>query len=132
MKSNHIYIILLLGLALLWITGCSGEDSSDAASAAVQSYFQALVNKDVDRLSNGSCAAWEPQSQLDLESFGAVETTLENPACQSQDKDGDYTIVTCTGEIRANYGAEVLTINLADRQYLALYEGDQWRMCGYR
>ena len=57
---------------------------------------------------------------------GKIEESL------SDLKDGDYTIVSCEGVIIANYGNEVLEINLADQNYLSIFEGGEWRMCGYR
>ena len=44
---------------------------------------------------------------------------------------GEFTLVGCTGTIVANYGNEVLEINLADQTYKAAFEGGEWRMCGY-
>jgi len=46
--------------------------------------------------------------------------------------EGNSAIVACTGKIVANYGNEVLEIDLAAQKYQAVFEGGEWRMCGYR
>ncbi len=86
----------------------------------------------MERVSTLSCAGWESQARTELESFSAVTVTIENPACQESGIDGELTLVSCTGKIVANYGNEVLEIDLADRTYLSANEGGEWRMCGYR
>ena len=121
-------IVLVLSL-FFWLVGCS---SGGTAEDGVLSYFQALTSKDADKLALSSCADWEAQALTELESLGAVQVSLESPACRQEGKEGDYTLVSCTGKIIANYGNEVLEIDLADRTYLASNEGGDWRMCGYR
>ena len=97
-----------------------------------QAYHEGPVAKDLDRLINYSCADWEAQARLELELFGAVKAELKNLSCTDAGQDGDTTLVSCEGIIAATYGNEILEIDLADRQYLAVYEGSEWRMCGYR
>jgi hypothetical protein len=127
MKKMSVFITLLPILFVL--VGCS---SDDGAAVGVLSYFQALASKDANQLSQSSCGSWESQALTELESFGAVEVNLQDAACKNAGDEGDYTLVSCTGKIIANYGNEVLEINLADRIYLAANEGGDWRMCGYR
>ncbi|HWQ84326.1 MAG TPA: hypothetical protein VN363_07155 [Anaerolineales bacterium] len=119
-------------ITLFALTACSGSESSATAARGIQAYYEALVAKDSDQLVNYSCADWEAQAQLELESFGAVKAELKDLQCSATGQDGDATIVSCSGVISAAYGNEILEINLADRQYLAVYEGNEWRMCGYR
>ena len=88
--------------------------------------------KDANRLANLSCAAWEAEAKNELDSFGAVSARLEEPSCQISGEDGEYTLVSCTGKIIADYNGENLEINLGDRTYKAINEGGDWRMCGYR
>lgn len=114
------------------LAGCSTGTSEAGAAEAVQAYHQALVSKDADRLANLSCADWEAQAKNELASFGAVEASLEDLSCQEAGEAEGYTLVNCSGVIRANYGAEVLEIDLSERTYQAAYEGGEWRMCGYR
>ena len=125
--------IRVLGLAILFpvllLAACAVQ--SNTAGQAVAAYFQALVDKDAEKLASLSCRDWEASARTELESFGAVAVTLEGLGCQESSQDGDNAVVTCTGKIIANYGNEILEINLADRQYLAVKEGGDWRMCGY-
>ena len=83
-------------------------------------------------LTSLSCAAWEADAKTELNSFGAVTARLEDLSCNEAGKDGNFTLVACTGKIIANYNGEDQTINLADRTYKMVQEGGDWRMCGYR
>ena len=123
-----LFLFILLGLLL---SACSGGQGSPAAKA-IESYHEALVAGDADRLANLSCANWEQDAQTELDSFAAVTVRLEDAACHEQGKDGESTLVSCTGKIIANYNGEDLEIDLADRTYVATYEAGEWRMCGYR
>jgi hypothetical protein len=122
--------MILLGLFLLvCLAACTSTE--DEAAAAIEAYIQALVDKDGNRLSTLSCAAWESDAKIELDSFGAVTITLEELSCQDDQVVGEYTLVQCTGTIVANYGNEILEINLADQTYQAVFEAGEWRMCGY-
>lgn len=118
-------------LVILTLAGCSTSNQPGPVEA-IEKYQDALVAGNADQLVNASCADWEAQARLELDSFTAVTTQLEDRTCQEAGNDGDITLVSCSGVIKANYGAEVLEINLADRTYQTVYEGGEWRMCGYR
>jgi hypothetical protein len=125
------WVIFLLFIAMLaGVSACSND--SDGPVSAIQAYNQALVNGDANQLSTLSCSDWEADAQNELASFAAVKVSLENMACSQAQEDGDTVLVSCTGKIVANYGNEVLEIDLADRLYQAVLEGGDWRMCGYR
>ncbi len=128
MKSTLWYLVLFSLLTLV-ISGCSNNQNS--APASIEEYINALVNKDENTLIIYSCADWESEAKSDFNSFSAVSVSLEDLTCQETGQDGDYTIVSCEGIIIANYGNEVLEINLADQNYLSIFEGGEWRMCGY-
>jgi hypothetical protein len=123
--------LFLIAIALLALAGCADGGAGSAADT-IEAYNQALVAKDADRLATLSCAAWEAEAITELESFGAVETTLEEMDCQENSQEGETALVSCTGMISADYNGEILEINLADRGYQAVLEGGEWRMCGYR
>ncbi len=127
-KKTQFTILLLTLITLL--TGCSGT-GGDAASG-VENYLEALVNKDAPRLVNYSCAKWEADANLELDSFAAVEVRLENMACQVNGEDGEIALVACTGALIANYEGEDQQFDLADRIYEVVNEGGEWRVCGYR
>lgn len=137
-KSHPLYlrpffIILLLGMSVIALAACSQEGSDDhGPAAAVEAYFQALVVKDSSRLSNLSCSTWEAEAQKELNSFGAVTAELRELDCTAVEADEENAEVSCSGVIAANYGNEVLEIDLADRPIQAVYEDGEWRMCGYR
>lgn len=128
MKKRMHMLLFLIFLAA--ITACSNGSAGPAA--AIESYNHALVEGKGDQLTTLSCSDWESDAQNELASFSAVKVNLENMACSETSKDGDTALVSCTGKIIANYGNEVLEINLEDRLYQAVLEGGEWRMCGYR
>jgi hypothetical protein len=43
---------------------------------------------------------------------------------------GDSATVQCSGTIEVSYGAEVLKIDLSERNYATKKENGDWRMCG--
>ena len=129
MKSTLWHLPLSI-LFIMVIIGCSNNQND--APAAIERYIQALIAKDENLLINHSCAAWEIEAKNEFNSFSAVSVSLEDLSCQETGQDGEYTLVSCNGKIIANYGNEILEINLADQNYLAIYDGGEWRMCGYR
>ncbi|MBN1429524.1 MAG: hypothetical protein JXB07_14210 [Anaerolineae bacterium] len=120
---------VLISFVALALAACKEQD---APAQAIEGYIQALVDKDTDNLTNRSCAAWEEQAMTELDSFGAVSATLQDANCQSAGEDGDATLVTCAGSILATYNDEQREIGLDRQTYRAVYEGGEWRMCGYK
>lgn len=112
------------------IPGCSVNN--DEPGSAILAYQQALIGGDYNKLANLSCSAWESQAKTDFDSFAAVTATLQDANCQATTVEENSAIVACTGKIVANYGNEVLEIDLAAQIYQAVFEGGDWRMCGYR
>ena len=131
MRKSLLYFTLaaLILLAVIALNACS-PSKSDEPAQAVTAYWQALVAQDSARLSSLSCAAYEAEAQNTLESFKSVAVKLNDLACSTTSTSGDSAAVHCTGTIVASYGAENLTINLADRDYAAVKEGGEWLMCG--
>jgi ABC-type glycerol-3-phosphate transport system substrate-binding protein len=131
-KSRTLLLLVVLLLAIL-LAGCSGRtDNKAAAAPAVQAYWQAMVDRDLNKVVASSCAAWEAQARTEFNSFSAVKLKLDNVSCQVAGQSGDTLQVTCTGAIIANYGAEDQTIDIANRRYRVVSEGGEWRMCGYQ
>lgn len=122
-------ILAFLFIIPILLAACTAN--ADGAANAVQNYLQALIDQDRERLSNLSCAAWEADALTELESFTAVSVSLQDMSCQEEGADGEATLVACSGKIVANYGNEVLEIDLSERTYQTVYEGGEWRMCGY-
>jgi hypothetical protein len=130
MKKNTLIAALILIIQIYLLTAC-GTNSIDAA-AAVEGYHQALVIGNRDQLIGYSCSAWEATAQDEIASFTALEVTLENIACEVMEEHNDTSLVVCTGMIHANYGNEVLDIDLSAKAYEVIQEGGEWRLCGYR
>ena len=129
--KNIIVISAILAMILMaTLSSCTGD--RDGAVKAIQAYLQALVGKDTERVANLSCANWEADARTEIESFTAVSVALQDLDCKETGVDGDTALVSCSGKITANYGNEVLEIDLAERTFQAVYEDGDWRMCGYR
>lgn len=130
MKKDTILVALILIIQIYLLTAC-GSKSINAA-AAVEGYHQALVAGNPDQLISYSCSAWEATALDEIASFTALEVILENIACDVMEEHNDTALVVCTGMIHANYGNEILNIDLSAKAYEAIHEGGEWRLCGYR
>jgi hypothetical protein len=113
------------------LAGCVGGAGGSGAGAAVERYYRALAEKNAEVMIQNSCAAWEESAQREFDAFAGVQTKLDAITCAEAGKDGDYTLVTCTGKIQATYGTELQEFDLSGIQYKTLEEGGDWRMCGY-
>jgi hypothetical protein len=126
-KWSLLFIMVLLsGLVL---SACAG--GKDAPAQTVELYNQALVDKDQEKLISYSCADWESQALLELDSFVSVETSLVDMSCQTVSQDGDTARVTCDGAISASYNGEARDFPLSGRTFLVVKENNEWRLCGY-
>ncbi|MBE3118330.1 MAG: hypothetical protein IMZ50_06180 [Candidatus Atribacteria bacterium] len=123
-------IVLLMCMAALLFSACG--QATDPAAKAVEGYFTALVNKDANALSALSCADWEPNALLELDSLQAVTTRLENLACTAAGTDGTTTQVNCQGKIIATYNNEDQELNLSVRTYQVVQQGGEYLVCGYK
>lgn len=131
MKKTIFRTILLNAFLLLILAGCSSGTGIDGATVAVEAYFQALADRDINGINNIVCLAWEEQSNLEFDSFSAVTAKVEGLDCQVTSTEGDYAVVECQGTIVANYGGEYQEFQLQDNRYQTLFEDGEWRMCGY-
>jgi len=127
---KYLLILLLTILVALALAACAS--STDAPAKAVEDYLTALVEKDADRLSTLSCAAWEEDALIELDSFQAVTARLEGPACEQTGTDGDTALVLCNGRIIASYNNEDQELDLSVRTYQVTQEGGDWLVCGVR
>ena len=130
MLTKYQIIFFSILLIILLSAGCS-SDNKPSAAIAVEQYYQALVEKDENKMINLSCAAWEPDAKLMYDSFAAVNLTLDNLSCQQTGED-DKRLVSCSGVLIASYGAENLEIDIAERTYVVINEGGEWRVCGFQ
>lgn len=123
-------IILVIFLATFFLIACASNNNAPAK--AVEDYLKALVAKDADRLSTLSCGDWEDDALLELDSFQAVTTRLEDVACEQTGTDGDTALVLCNGKIIATYDNEDQELDLSVRTYQVVQEGGEWLVCGAR
>lgn len=123
-------IVLLMSLIVILFSAC-GKASGPAAKA-VEDYLTALVKKDANALSTLSCADWESNALLELDSLQAVATRLENLSCTATGTDGTTTQVVCQGKILATYNNEDQQFDLSVRTYQVVHQGGEYLVCGYQ
>ena len=130
-------LVPLLLVSMLVVVGCSAETPEAAttnqtpAAQTLQTYLQALVEKDEDALVRMTCADWEANALLEFDAFGGVETSLDGLSCeQVENGDGTATVV-CQGKILASYQDEVREFDLSGRTYQMVEENGDWLVCGY-
>ena len=130
MRKYTLAVILLCVIALL-LSACVGK-AADPASKAVEDYLNALVNKDSTKLSALSCASWESDALLELDSLQAVKTRMEGLTCTSAGANGGSTQVNCQGKIMATYNGEDQALDLSVRTYQVVQQGGEYLVCGYK
>ena len=92
-----------------------------------------MSDKDTVQISNLSCADWEQNALLEVDSFTAVGSKVENLECEQTGQDGADTYVSCYRDhLDLDYNGEAQQIDLSTRTYIARQEDGEWRMCGYR
>lgn len=123
--NNPIGFFIISGVL---IASCG---PSDSPAVAVESYLEAIVEKNVIEAANLSCLAWEEDAYAEASSFETVEVRLEDVSCQAIEARDGYQRVECEGEIIANYGGEDQDITLDSREFFVVEEAGEWRMCGY-
>jgi len=127
LPNRSLFIFLLVIFSL---SSCSGGESQ--AVMAIESYIQALSDKDAVQISNLSCGDWERTALREVDSLTAVGSKVENMSCKEAGQEGIDIFVSCNGVIALDYDGEIQQIELSDRTYIARQEGSEWRMCGYR
>ena len=123
---SRLSVFVIIIFSLFNLTACSGGKPENA----VTDYLTALVKKDASNLSTLSCADWEPDALLELDSFQAVTVRMEDLACEKTGTDGDISLVLCQGKIIATYNNEDMEINLATRTYKVIEQGGDFLVCG--
>ena len=127
--KRTVPVLLIVVITCIVASGCSRQSP---AAAAITAYINALVDRDANALKNASCAQCESDAQVELDSFTAVSISLDGLSCQESGQDGNATLVSCSGKIKASYNGENQEIDLSSRTYRAVQEGSDWRMCGYK
>lgn len=132
MKIKFFPLITCLVLLAVILSACTRASSNDPAARAVEGYLTALVNKDPDRLAAASCAAWETNARMELDSFQAVQTRTEGLVCQTTGTESGVTQVKCQGQIVLTYNDENQGLDLTVRTYHVVQEGGEYLVCGYQ
>ena len=136
-KPGSIAFVCALGFVMaLAAPACQSKPGTaagnDNAAQAIYAYLQARVDGDANRIVALSCSKWEPQARIEVASFKAVKPRLEEVSCKTAGTDGETTLVTCLGKIVTSYNGERRDFDVSHRQYVAVNDGGEWRMCGYR
>lgn len=121
--------LLLSLLALAVLVGCAPQKAP--AAQAVEAHLTAMVEKDEARLTALTCADWETDALLEYDAFANLEASLQDLDCQQAGSDAGAALVTCTGSIRASYGNEIQSFDLAERTYTVVDQAGEWLVCGY-
>ena len=123
---------LLAGLLAACGGGTAQPTAVPGAVKAVQDYLQAVVNKDVNKVSTLSCKDWEQQAIQEVDSLQAVTATLSGVACTQSGMDAANTLVKCQGKILITYNTEQQELDLSLRTYEVSQSGGDWLVCGYQ
>jgi hypothetical protein len=118
--------LLIVGLIL---AGCKSQAS---AAESIQTYLQARVQSDVDKMISLSCPAWEAQARIEASTFKALNARLDGVSCSDSSTDGSATLVSCQGKIVTTYNGETREWSLSDHQFKTVLDDGEWRMCGYQ
>ena len=126
---KKLLLICMFGLAIL-LSACGSSASSSPAVGAVEGYVNAIIANDADKLSALSCADWESDALIELDSLQAVTSTLEGFACQETGTDGEMTLVHCDGKMILSYNGENQELDLSTRTYQVVEQSGDWLVCG--
>ena len=124
--------IIVSMLALSIILSACGASASGGAAPAVENYITALAAKDQATLISNSCADWEDDALIELDSFALVEVTVDGMSCTESGTDGDKTLVDCTGTMNMSYNGEPQSLDLSTRTYEVINQDGDWLVCGVR
>ncbi|GJQ35004.1 MAG: hypothetical protein JETCAE01_10140 [Anaerolineaceae bacterium] len=122
----------IIALVLSILLSACGASASSGATTAVEGYITALATKDQAALISNSCADWEDDALIELDSFALVEVTVDGMSCTEAGADGDKTLVNCTGMLNMSYNGEPQSLDLADRTYEVVEQNGNWLVCGVR
>jgi hypothetical protein len=103
-----------------------------AAGRNVEAYLLARTRSDVGQMISLSCAAWEPQARVEAASFKSMQAQLDGVACTVESSDGANATVNCSGRIKTSYNGDNRDWPLDQRPFSSVFEGGEWRMCGYK
>ena len=127
MKQTSIWILLFLILGGI-LSACSSGKHPSAVS--VETFLQALVDKDEARMVSLTCSTYETDALLEYDAFSLVKTRLEGLDCQASSVQDNTASVACQGTIIATYGSEDQDFDLSGRVYQVVNHAGDWLVCG--
>ena len=130
MQNRRFYTSIIVFITALLLVSCNKDN--EGAKNSIEAYINALSNKDTAQIINLSCADWEQNALLEVDSLTAVGSKVDNLVCTETAQDGDVTYISCTGNLVLDYNGEAQQIDLSNRTYIARNEDGEWRMCGYK
>jgi len=116
------------GLSVLLVILLGGCAQAGDPGDAVVKYLQARAAADTNAIKSLSCAAWEGQAAAEADSFRSMQAKLDNVSCKASGMDGNYTTVTCIGNIVTTYNGE--DRNRPIPSYRVTQEDGEWKVCG--
>lgn len=129
-NMNKIFVALAF-MMLLMISGCAANGGeSDNSAIALEAYQTAFAAKNTEQVSLLSCADWEDQALLEMDSFQAVETKLEGLSCTQTSIEDGIASAVCQGKIVTTYGDEQREFDLSTRTFKMVKESGEWLVCG--
>ena len=128
MRKSVRLILLSLFLFSVILTACSKLESSPANT--VQAYWEAVVARDRESISQLTCADYESTALNNFDSFQSVDIKLEGINCVTSEQTDNSAEVNCTGLLKASYGAEVTDFDLSIYRYQMLNDKGSWLICG--
>jgi hypothetical protein len=117
-------------LFLIILSACTSGASKPEQT--VESYLNAIVEADENKITTLSCAEWEENAMLELDSFQGVEVSLVDMQCSQSGSDGDTALVACSGHFLTSYDGENMEIGLETREFELIQQSGEWLVCGYR
>jgi len=118
--KQWIWAVILVGL----LAACGAADIAGDPADVVAQYVQAKVEGDADVIGQLLCSEMESNLQAEAASFSAVD----NPRIEGLQCTADGNVVSCEGEILADYGTgdEVFPLGA----YRVVQEDGEWKWCG--
>jgi hypothetical protein len=125
--TSLLIFIILTGL----LSSCN-TSTMQGPEKTVESYLIALVNKDGATLSNLSCADWESNALMEMDSLQAVDVKLNDLVCKVSSTENSVATVNCNGFLVATYNGENQSIDLSSKNYIVQETNSGYLVCGYK
>ena len=129
MKKTFIFVVIML--LAVGLCACSKKSDSGEAVKPVETFYNAIVSQDRNRVSSITCADWEKDALREVDAFMGVKSELKDFSCSVTESGENEAVVTCKGAIAASYGTEITDFPLENRSHKVIKEKGEWHICGY-